>query len=337
MKNRILILVVLMLLAGASLSSAQVDFTRFAGRGKVGTTGFQFLKIGPAARAVSMAESFIALANDASAMHYNPAGLVMLTEREVLFSLTRWPADIKYGYVGMAVPTIRYGTMGAFVGALTTGAMKKTVPFKGWTGEYFAATDWVAGVSYARGLTDRFSIGGNIKVLSEFLDDQNLTTWAFDFGTMFNIGVRGIRFSMFINNFGPNVTFIKEQFSLPTSFKIGVIVQAFKWKDNEMIVSFEGSHPNDNVEQVAVGAEYTFREILALRAGYRGFVFLEDKDKTVQVDEVNTLPVEEPLQGLSFGVGLNAPIGGIKTRFDYAYVDMGFLTNAQRLTFTINF
>lgn len=336
MKSKLFsVVIILLLLTG--LATAQVDFTRTAGRGKVGTTGFQFLKIGTTARAVAMGESFIALSNDASAMYYNPAGLVQMSDTEVMFSLTRWPAGINYGFVGAAIPTVRYGTIGAFVGALTTGEMKKTVPYKGWTGEYFSATDWMMGLSYGRGLTDRFSVGGNVKLLSEFLDTENLTTWAIDFGTMFNIGVRGIKFSMFLNNFGPNVKFLKEQFSLPTAFKIGVVVTAFEFGSNKMIMTFEGSHPNDNVEQVAVGSEYTFSNLLALRAGYRGFIFVEDKDRIIQIDQVNTVSVEEPLQGLSLGFGLNLPLGGLKAKLDYAYVDMGYLDNAQRLTFTINY
>jgi hypothetical protein len=336
MKSRLFHIILFSFLI-VSLASAQVDFTRFAGRGKVGTTGFQFLKIGTAARAVAMGESFASLANDASAMYYNPAGLVQLEERETAFSLTTWPADISYGYIGSVMPTVRFGTFGAFVGALTTGDMKKTVPYKGWTGEYFSATDWLMGLSYGRGLTDRFSVGGNVKMVSEFLDTESVTTWAVDFGTMFDIGVRGIKFSMFLNNFGPNVKFIKEQFSLPTSFKIGLVMDAFNFGANKMILTFEGSHPNDNVEQVAVGTEYTFKDLFALRAGYRGFLFVEEKDKSVQIDAVNTLPVEEPMQGLSLGFGLNVPVGGLKAKFDYAYVDMGFLENAQRLTFTVNY
>lgn len=327
----------IILFTWAVFASAQIELTRFAGRGKVGTTGFQFLKIGPSARAVAMGESFIALANDASAMYYNPAGLTQLTDRETIFSLTQWPADINYGFVGTAIPTKIMGTIGIFVGALSTGEMKKTVPYKGWTGEYFSATDWLVGLSYARGLTDRFAVGGNVKMVSEFLDNESITTWAVDFGTMFNIGIRGIKFSMMITNFGPNVKFINEEFSLPTTFKFGIVGEAFNWNDNRMIITVEGAHPNDNVEQVAMGAEYTFKNILALRAGYRRFVMLEDKDKNVQIDARRSVAVEEPMEGLSFGVGFNVPIAGMKTTLDYAYVDMGFLQNTQRLTLTLNF
>lgn len=316
---------------------AQVELTRFAGRGKVGTTGFQFLKIGVGARAVSMSESFIAMANDATAMYYNPAGMTQMVDNEVVVSLIKWPADIQYGFVGAAIPTALYGTIGVFVGTLTTGDMKRTVPYKDWNGEYFSATDWVAGVSYSRALTDKFSIGGNIKYIGEFLDTESVQSWAVDFGTLFDIGVRKMKFAMMITNFGPNLKFLNEEFSLPITFKIGAIVEAFNWNNNILMVTAEGSHPNDNLEQFAMGLEYSFMNKLFLRGGYRAFMKLEDKDKTVQLGRDKFIDVEEPLEGFSFGGGINIPIGGAHAKLDYAYSDLGYLQNAQRLTVTFNF
>ena len=324
------------LLVFPTLTFAQVELTTFAGRGKVGTTGLQFLKIGVGARAVAMGEAFIALANDATAMYYNPAGLSQLQEREVFFSLTQWPADIQYGYVGLAIPTEKFGTVGFNVGALTTGEMKRTIPYKGWTGEYFSATDWVAGISYSRGLTDKFAIGGNVKFIAEYLDKEHVMTWAADFGTIFDIGVRNLKFAMCITNFGPNVKYISEEFSMPISFKIGGIVQVMQWNDNSIMMTVEGSHPNDNVEQVAIGAEYTFRDMVALRGGYRGFMMLEEKDRAVEIGQ-KTIDVDEPLEGFSFGAGINLPIGNTRTRIDYAYSDLGFLQYTQRLSVSFNF
>ena len=319
------------------LAFGQVELTKFAGRAKVGSTGFQFLKIGVGARAVGMAESFVSLADDATAIYYNPAGLIQMDKREVVCSLIKWPADINYGFLGAVMPTAHLGTFGVMVGALTTGDMKRTVPFKGWTGEYFSATDWVVGATYARSLTDKFSVGGNLKLIAEYLDNEELVNWAFDFGTMFDIGYRKMKFAMMITNFGPNAKYISEEFSMPTTFKIGMIVEAFDFENNNMKITVEGQHPNDNVEQVAVGAEYLFHDVLALRAGYRNFLKLEEKDKIVQLDFQNTMDVKEPLDGFTFGAGLYVPFAGNQVRVDYAYADMSYLQNAQRLTVTFNF
>lgn len=320
-----------------TLLFAQVERTSFAGRGKVGTTGLQFLKIGTSARAVALGESFIALANDASAMYYNPAGMNQCTQKEVFLTHTKWPAGINYEYLGAMMPVSRIGIFGVQVGVLTTGDMKRTVPYVGWTGEYFSATDWLFGVSYARMLTNKFSIGGTIKYVSEWLDDSRVSVLAADFGTLFDVGYQGIKFGMTISNFGPNGKFLTEEFSLPINFKFGAVVDVLKQGMHQMKATLEGSHPSDNLEQVAMGVEYTFGKYFALRGGYRFFVKIEELDQVIKLDNTNEIDVEEPLEGPSFGMGLNMPIGTTAMRLDYAYSDLGYLDNGQRFTLSFQF
>lgn len=318
-------------------SQASEESTSFAGRGKVGTTGLQFLKLGVSARAVAMGEAFIGLADDASAMYYNPAGLNQVSGREIFLTHTKWPAGINYQYLGAMMPVPKVGVFAAQIAVLTTGDMKRTVPYVGWTGEYFSATDWLLGLSYGRMLTDKFSIGGSVKLVSEWLDDQRANIIAVDFGTLFDVGIRGIKFGMTITNFGSNGKFLAEEFSLPINFKFGAVVDVFNQKLHHLKATFEGAHPNDNLEQVAVGTEYTFSEYFALRGGYRRFIRISDKDGEIRFDENSAVSADEPLEGFSFGFGVYLPIGNYTTRLDYAYTDLGFLDNGQRFTFAFQF
>lgn len=315
---------------------AQIETTSFAGRGKVGTAGLQFLKIGVSARAVGMGEAFISLADDGSAMFYNPAGLNQIKQREVFFTHTEWPAGINYEYLGACMPVTGIGIVGAQVAVLTTGDMKRTVPYVGWTGEYFSATDWSMGISVARMLTDKFSIGGTVKMVSEWLDGENLTIVAADFGTLFDIGVRGLKFGMSVSNFGGNAKFIKEGFSLPICFKFGGVVDVIKNDLHYMRATVEGAHPNDNLEQIAMGVEYIFNNFFALRSGYRQFVRLTDKDELVRVNGAE-FDADEPLEGLSLGFGVNVSVKKLTTKIDYSYSDLGFLDFGQRFTVSFQF
>jgi hypothetical protein len=338
MNKRMLSYTFILLCLVPTLLLAQVETTSsFAGRGKVGTTGLQFLKIGVSARAVGMGEAFTGLANDASAMYYNPAGLNQLSGKEIFFTHTKWPAGINYEYLGASLPIQKVGVFAAQVAVLTTGDMKRTVPYVGWTGEYFSATDWLFGLSYGRMLTDKFSVGGTVKFISEWLEDEQVSVLAADFGTLFDVGVRGIKFGMMITNFGPNAKFIAEEFALPINFKFGAVVDVFKQDLHRIQATFEGSHPNDNLEQVALGMEYTFSQYFALRGGYRQFVKLSDKDETVTVDNQTKIDVEEPLEGFSFGFGVNLPLNSFQTRIDYAYTDLGFMDVGQRFTIAFQF
>ncbi len=323
-KNKMLLLTAMLL---PLLAFAQnTDRRDLAGRGKVGTTGMQFLKIGVGARAVGMGEAFVALANDVSAVYYNPAGLTLAPSKSVLLTHIEWPADISYEFAAATLPVGDVGVFGAFVGMLGTGDQKRTVPYQGWTGEYFSANDWLVGVSYARRLSNRFSFGANVKYITEFLGDDRADNFAIDLGTLFDVGVRGIKLGMNITNFGGDAKYHRDQFALPINFRLGAIVEAYRNEQNTVLLSFEGSHPNDNVEQVAVGVEYNLLGNFALRTGYRTNVELEDLDK-----------VDEPFEGFSFGAGANFRVSRVRAQLDYAYSDLGFLDNAQRFSLIFKF
>ena len=73
------------------LLAAATGFGQFA---KVGTSGLQFMDIPVSARAVGMGNTFIAVANDASTLFINPAGMENIAGGEVYASYVKWPADI---------------------------------------------------------------------------------------------------------------------------------------------------------------------------------------------------------------------------------------------------
>src|SRR5215831_18795257 len=101
----------LALAVGAALAVAPVSARAQSSLGgqRAGTSSATFLRIGVGARAVGMGETFVAVANDPSAIFWNPAGLASLQRRELAISYVQWPADVNYNHLTMIMPSRRLG------------------------------------------------------------------------------------------------------------------------------------------------------------------------------------------------------------------------------------
>jgi long-subunit fatty acid transport protein len=159
--KKLAIIVLLLVLAAVPLLGQNVT--------KVGTTAASFLNIDAGARGVGMGGAFVSVADDISSMYWNPAGLARMKQGEASFSNTRWIADIAYNYAGVAVPVGQIGTVGLNAAFLTMDEMLRTTVADpdGAGNETFSAGSYAFGLTYAKNLTDRFSIGFNFKYINE--------------------------------------------------------------------------------------------------------------------------------------------------------------------------
>lgn len=304
------VLIVAMMAIGSPVAHAQ---------DKVGTTGAQFLEIGVSPRADAFGGAFTAVADDASAIYYNPAGLVQLENRQVMVSLIDYPADISYSFVGVAMPVgiggvIGFGYYGLDAGEIDVTTHQHPNGVDGWT---FGAKDYALSLSYGRFLTDRFSLGVTVKLIDELYEEERATGWAADVGTQYNTGWRNFKITMLLSNFGPDMSFITQDYPLPINFKFGGALDVLDGPGHHAIFAIEGSHPADNREKYNVGMEYTFRNFASLRAGQR---------------------FEHDLGGMSVGGGVLFNISEkYKARLDYGYQDFDALSEIHRFALTVDF
>lgn len=288
------------------------------GQAKVATAGAQFLEIGVSGRAIGMGEAFVAVANDASAMYYNPAGLTQLYDREVVLSHISYVADIRYDFAGLAYPLYRLGgVLGVGFYSLDAGDMDETTYeyFRG-TGRIFGARSYAATLSYGRALTDRFSVGVTVKLVDEMLEDERATGWAADVGTSYDTGFRNFKIAMVITNFGPDMTFIQEGYPLPINFRFGGAINVLDGEQHKGVFALEASHPSDNLEKYNAGFEYQYQDRYFLRLGQK-----------FNYDEGS----------LSVGGGLRLPVNKMEMRLDYGFQDLGILEQAHRFTLGLKF
>ena len=311
------------------LFPASLEASSFA---KVGTSGAQFLKLGMGTRGAAMAGAFIATADDASATYWNPACMVRVPGTQVQFNGTQWFADILYGTANATHDVENLGTFGFQFGLLSSGDMDvTTVAQPEGTGETFTCTDMVIGLSYARMLTDRFSAGLTLKYVRETWDDVSAGGLAVDIGTLYDTGFRTLRIGMTIQHFGGELTpdgeyttwnsggdstMTYEGYSMPMTFKLGLAMDVIDRGPHFLTIEVDGVHPADNVEQVNVGAEYWYNNMIAIRGGYR-----------INTDE----------EGLTAGAGFRIPLGNQTITLDYAYADWNKLDMVHRAGLGIAF
>ncbi|MDK9699092.1 MAG: PorV/PorQ family protein [bacterium] len=308
---------------------------------KVGTSTFQFLKIGPSARAVAMGEAFIGIANDASATYYNPGAMIVMKQPKFMFTHVSYPAGVKYDYVAGIYPMPQvYGVAGAFVSGLTTDNITETTPEMPYgTGRTFNVSEWTIGGSYCQRLTDKFSVGFTGRYIRSDLADVSANGWSADVGTYYETGWRNIRIAMVIQNFGPDVKYIQTEHTLPMIFKFGGAAEVYKRNDHTVLVAFEGWHPNDNIEMVAIGAEYDWRNFVQFRLGKKINGVTRDSWEKYQGNRTSNDPfVEYPVfdedggisfDGASVGFGVKLPMG---LSVDYALTNIGYFGDLHRFT-----
>jgi hypothetical protein len=182
------------------------------------------------------------------------------------------------------------------------------------------------GISYAKMISQQFGVGAQIKYARQELGENSFMSVggditnkenkadaiAFDFGTIYKTGIKSLAFGMSVKNFSKEIKYEEEGFQLPLLFTIGISANVFDFFDmpaidQDLMLSIDWTHPRSHPEQIKIGAEYKFLDILSLRGGY-----VDGNDEN----------------DLSFGLGVEY----FGVEFDYAYTPFGVFDKVQRFT-----
>jgi len=308
MKRIFSLSLVLTLLAFAGGSARADEF------GKVGTFGAQFLKIGVSARATAMGSAYSAVADDAEAVYWNPAGIVGVRGSQLSINQTEWPADIKLSYLAWVFnPRSIPGTFALSARALWMDPqIERTAYQPEGTGRLFDSGMSSLGLTYSRYFTDKFSAGATLHYVHMGLSDVSVNTSVADIGILYRIGIRGMRVGMAIQSLGGEVTFDERPERMPTAFKVGFSFEPIRVGRQRVIASSEFQHPVDNVERANFGVEYNMNNRMYLRTGY-----------SLNYDS------EKLAAGAGFRVGTGRRS---HIQLDYGFVDMESLGFVHRVS-----
>jgi hypothetical protein len=333
--------------AAVLLSAAVLACGSGLAQSKVGTTAVPFLGITVGPRAAAMGGAFTAVADDATSLYYNPGGISRTAGNQAVFAHTDWIVNTGLNWIGCMLHLNGANSIGFSLTQLDYGEEDVTTVLQPeGTGEKWSAMDMAAAVSYARNLTDRFSIGGSVKYIQTRLWSETASAFALDVGLLFITDFNGMRLGMSISNFGTdmkmegkdllrridldpealgnNETIVAnlktDSWPLPLFFRVGLAMDVLKTDFSRLTVAADAFRPSDNTETVNVGGEYAFRGVFFLRGGYQS-LFRDDSDG-----------------GPTFGAGIHAKLGGrMECVFDYAYSPMNLLPDIQMMSMGIGF
>ena len=289
-----------------------------------GTGAANFLKIPVGARGTSLGGAFTAVADNADAVFYNPAGLGLLAVPELSYAYNNYLPGVSQQWLAAAYPAAR-GTLGLGVNYLSVRAFDSYDSADNRTGSV-SAYDLAFHLGYGGALETGLELlpslryGAAVKYISERLDTSKASGYGLDAGLLLLTPVKALRFGLGLENLAASrLDFIRGGAKPPFKLKTGVSYRlGAPGKAVASLFSLEYNFPEDGPRYLAAGVESTVYGALALRAGYTSF--------------------GEISNGVSFGLGFGLPVrGGREIRLDYSYGATYDFGNVHKFGFACKF
>jgi len=268
-----------------------------------GSTGANFLLLGGGARPLGMGEAYTALADDASSMFYNPAGLSNVNFNEIMTMYNNWFSGITQQMAGGAFPT-NFGVVAVGYSGLNSGDIQG-YDANGAATSAFTTSSSSINLSLGRRISSNLSLGAGVRSISERLESNRASTIAFDAGLKYRFNTQ-LTVGLSVLNLGSGLKFITEQTPLPTSYRVGAAFATTMF-DEDLNLDLDIVNYTE-ASKVNLGIEYIIRDFLSLRLGNSGGIFRA-------------------------GLGLTANLFA----FDYAYLGHQDLGSTHQLSISVLF
>jgi len=282
----------------------------------------------------------VGLADDATALYYNPGGLTAKAEAiEAYDDLLDRPGeettaknsftatyinyllDFQYGFLGYARELDDRSAAGVSVSYQNYGTFNR-LSIDGDKMGTFGASDLAVGVTYSKRLRPKFSAGATGKFIYEAIDDYSSNGLALDLGIMYIISEDGsTRFGMALTNLGAQISGLTETHKdpLPTKIAAGL---SHKLRGLPFLFSTEAGKPFDNDFYFALGTELVSLKPFYVRIGWSS----TGRDHRTGDDS-------DSMAGFAGGFGFDYD----KYTLDYSYTSYVDLGSVHRLSLGAGF
>ncbi len=238
--------------------------------GYSGDSGALFLRIGMGARASGMGEAFIGVAEDASAVYWNPGAMAAVLGTNAVIMHNEYMQSVRLEQLVLTHET-EFGTLGLGFTGLYMDEMERRedVPTEMPLGT-FGAYDVAVTVGFARYIFPNLSAGIAVKPVYEKIDEESAIGVAFDVGVYHVARIEGVKFAAVIANIGKPMKFNSEEFALPRAIKLGGSYERqVPTVRGSVLLTVDVVFPNDGDIKEHAGVEYSYSERLFFRAGYK--------------------------------------------------------------------
>ncbi len=240
-----------------------------------GSSGADILNISTGGRALGLGGAYTSAGDDVESIYYNPAGIALIDKKEFFYMYMISYADININSFSFAQPietVFLEGTAGVSILYRTMPEIKnedaKDSPVK--------FSDMAFIITYANKLfyfinspdLKNFIVGLNIKFIMETLAQYNVSAFAFDIGTKWNMPDSKLKIGVSLQNIGFPYKYINEESPMPFLIRIGSSFDVNLDKDNDLKFALDYIHNFYDTGKVAIGLENNILNLFFLRAGY---------------------------------------------------------------------
>ncbi len=245
------------------------------GAGDGGDAG-AFLKNGIGVRPISMGKAFVAIADDAHAGYWNPAGLAILNTAQISAMYSNpvnydliggtGVKDIGYHTISLAYPTA-LGSLGLNTAYLSVGDIAEVKDASGPTGNTFSDKEYGIIASYASSVTEQIHLGVNLKFVHQSLWDDTGSGMGLDVGGLYQ-PLYNLTFGLMLQDLiEPKIKLLEdgEEYAIPRQLRFGM---SYKLVDDKVLLAVGVDKASGRSPKVHLGTEVEPMKDLDLRFGY---------------------------------------------------------------------
>ncbi|MBI4060064.1 MAG: PorV/PorQ family protein [Elusimicrobia bacterium] len=301
--------------------------------GSPGTSAATFLQLGFGARPIGFGGAFVPVANDASALYYNPAGLAYpgisdakssAGSYELLASQALLTQDVSMTQLGVVNRPFGLSLTHLSLGGIEQRSAETLEPEA-----TVGASGLALGASYARKIGG-VGVGVTAKYIRESIANFSASAYALDLGLLHRFESRPVSLGLDVANVGTQLRYVDQGYPLPMVVRFGAAYGLSRDFPHALVLQFDA--PRDAGLNARLGFEYRGFGPIALRAGYRTY---SSEQRTAALGKTlgSTASGIADFYGMSLGAGLRTPFGNL----DYAMVPYGELGTAHRMSYSFNF